>query len=540
MRLKLFSIAALAIFQTIPAHAQQSVCDLFKDLESHDGAQVVVRGELFLDGERAALAETTCGPRFRSNSIAIELAPSARVPRNQLAELKSRAAEIKKLDADGQTVVAYGTFSGRLMLQTNNTIPAKLTFDDARDVTVEALPPAKTLPVIPICDLFQNLVAFKGQRVAVRAENVSTMEGSWLSGNCDSNFITGGHHWPVSISLGVPDYYGPDSSLFRIHEDRRPPNPPGLQSRNNVASAATYVGLLQIKDKYEAVCRPDGSYVAYGYGHLGGAAAELIVESVYDAEVLTRRQVRDTEPDPPCEPPNHAQLCASSTSLFEAATDNCPDRVRELLASQGIDAADGGPSAALTAAIRSGHESVVALLIQAGAPVNPATTYDWLKPFFVALNWRRHRILEALVKAGVDVNQKDRDGAPWLPTSGNSDTQASKILLAAGADPNGRDSLGGTALMYASGQGDDEEVKLLLEHHADVNLKDAKGRTALMYATVGQYVAAIPLLLAHGADPLWRDNDGLTALDLAKKSGNDVAVRLLSAPESRAVPNSIH
>ena len=279
----------MAIFDAIPARAQQSVCDLFKDLESHDGAQVVVRGELFLDDERAALGATTCGPRFRSNQIAIALKPSPKVPQKQLTELRSRAAEIKKFDADGRTVAADGTFSGRLMLQPDNTVPAKLTFDDARDVTVEALPPAKTLPVIAICDLFQNLVAFKGQRIAVRAENVGTMEGSWLSGNCKSNIITGGHRWPVLISLGVPDYYGPDSSLFRIHEDRRRANPPGLQSRNNVARTATHVGLLQVKDKYEGICRPDGSYVSYGFGHLGAAAAELIVESVYDPEVLLRK-----------------------------------------------------------------------------------------------------------------------------------------------------------------------------------------------------------------------------------------------------------
>lgn len=529
MRLNFFSIAALAIFHAIPAQAQQSVCDLFKDLESHDGAQVVVRGELFLDAERAALGATTCGPRFRSNQIAIALKPSPKVPQKQLRELRSRAAEIKKLDADGRTVAASGTFSGRLMLQPNNTIPARLTFDDVRDIAVEALPPAKALPVIPICDLFQNLVAFKGQRIAVRAENVGTTEGSWLSGNCKSNIITGGHRWPVLISLGVPDYYGPDASLFRIHEDRRHPDPPGLQSRNNVARTATYVGLLQVKDRYEGICRADGSYVSFGYGHLGAAAAELIVESVYDAEVLTRRQVKDTDPDPPCEPPNHAALCASSTSLFEAATNDCPDRVKEVLAAQGLDARNGGPSWALSAAIRSGHESVVALLIQAGAPVNPATTDDWSKPFFVALNWRRHRVLEALVKAGVDVNQKDRDGAPWLSTFGQFDTQASKILLDAGADPNGRDSSGGTALMHASGQGYDEEVKALLEHHANVNLKDSRGRTALMYGAESQYVDAIPLLLAHGADPRWRDVDGQTALDLAKKSGNQVAIELLES-----------
>jgi len=233
-------------------------------------------------------------------------------------------------------------------------------------------------------------------------------------------------------------------------------------------------------------------------------------------------KAKDREPDPPCEPPNHAELCASSTSLLQAATDDCPDRTRELLATHGIDSQDGRPSSALAAAVRTGHETVALLLIKAGAPVNPAGADFLSDPLFLA------------------AHRKDDRGNTLLLNEGVFKPGLSKILLDAGVDPNVPGEHGVTPLMLASQYGYEEEIKLLLEHHADVNLKDAKRRTALMYAAGSQYGAAIPILLAHGADPLWRDDDGLTALDLAKKSGNDVAVQLLSAPESRAVPNSIH
>ena len=123
---------------------------------------------------------------------------------------------------------------------------------------------------------------------------------------------------------------------------------------------------------------------------------------------------------------------------------------------------------------------------------------------------------------------------PGFPLLGQFDTQASKILLDAGADPNGRDRSGGTALMHASGQGYDEEVKLLLEYHADLNLKDSRGRTALMYAAEGQYVDAIPLLLARGADPRWRNVDGQSrsrSREEIRQQGRDRAsgIRLGSA-----------
>ena len=243
MRLKLFLIAALAIFYTIPAHAQQSVCDLFKDLKSHDGAQVVVHGELFLDEARAALGATECETRYQARlsgrttgpffiwPTAIELAPSERVPPNELAELKSRAAEIKKLVAENRTLIAMGTFSGRLTLHTDE-LNAQLVFDDARDITIEALPEASKLPIIPICDLFQDLPKYRGQRIAVRADFVTTMEGAWLSGHCKGNFVTDGHRWPVLLTFGLPDYAGTDDpSLFRIDQKGFPAGPRWIDCR---------------------------------------------------------------------------------------------------------------------------------------------------------------------------------------------------------------------------------------------------------------------------------------------------------------------
>lgn len=537
MRLKLFLIAALAIFHTIPAQAQQSVCDLFKDLESHDGAQVVLRGELFLDGERAALAATECEARFIFDHMvwptAIELRPSGKVPKNQLFELKNRAAEIKKLVAENRTLNARGTFSGRLTLRKRD-MHAELLFDDARDITVEALPEASKLPVIPICDLFQDLPKYKGQRIAVRAEIVGTMEGTWLSGHCKSNFVTDGHRWPVALWYAGPDYYGAQpESLFRIDLNKtalKPPADPELKDRQNVITTGTFVGRLQMRDKYVGLCRTPDDYIANGFGHLGAAAAELIVESAFDATVApSLAQTDQTEPEQACEPSNHLQLCAASTTLVDAAINNCADRIRALLAANGVDSKDRGPSASLTAAIRNGNNEVALLLIKASAPVNPVTTDDWSQPLLLAAHWDRIPVLQALVEAGGDVNRKYNGGSTLLVNEGVFRTRVSKILLDAGADPNGRDSSGATALMHASGQGYEEEIQLLLEHHADVNLKDAKGRTALMYAAESQYVDAIPLLLAHGADPLWRDNDGLTALDLAKKSGNTTSVQLLSA-----------
>ncbi len=544
MRPQIVLIFALAIALPATVYAQDAICDIFKDLKAADGTQVSIRGELFLTDNLAALGATECENRYEGPTARIPGAArfpnlahcdrtiaSPSLPRSQTLELRKRAAEIKKSVAQSKTVTAQGTFSGHLTLGADDGMPAKLTIDDARDITVETLPPANTLPVVPICDLFQNLTASKGQRIAVRAEIVGTSEGTWLSGHCKSAFVTDGHRWPVLLTWGAPDYFGADPpALFRMNEASMrltPKIPPELRGHNNVATVATFVGRLRMRDKYVGRCRP-GDYIGNGFGHLNAAAAELIIESVRDAEVLPRpAKGGDDEPEPPCTPPNQAELCASANMLEQAASRNCLDRVHELLATNGLDSKNGEPSAALASAINLGFEPIALFLIEKGAPVNPETDDHWRKPLVLAANRRHIGILRALIKAGANVDQKDKNGSTWLPSYGFFDTGVSKILLEAGADPNATDKHGATALMRASNYGYEDEIKLLLEHHAEVGLKDHQGRNALMYAAEGKYVDAIPLLLAQGADPRWRDIDGLTALDLAKKAGNKVAVELL-------------
>ena len=51
-------------------------------------------------------------------------------------------------------------------------------------------------------------------------------------------------------------------------------------------------------------------------------------------------------------------------------------------------------------------------------------------------------------------------------------------LLAKGANPNLKNKLGGTALMWAAAYGHDETVQLLLAKGADARIKDVDGVTA--------------------------------------------------------------
>jgi ankyrin repeat protein len=540
-----FLVAAAGMILAPDIRAQESVCDLFSNLESSDGQQLVITGDLIISKDVAVLGAADCDNRYTSAlsasrrvwPTALLLHPSAAVTPAQLRQFQSGAAEADRLRLQAKTVSATATFSGRLRLATSDDIPAELTFDSFENLKVEALPDAASLEVIPICALFQNLSDWKGKRVAVRGEFVSTMEGWWISGDCRGAFVTDGFRWPVVINLGVPAYHSKETS--NLYEAKWPALSKGenLKGKPDVIKTVTFVGALRLRSDYHVTCVGNGAYRAFGYGHLSNAAAELIVETIRDFELAPRPDApidaRDVNTEQRCTPPTRAELCAQANSLNRAVQRGCVEKVREFLAANGIDSKNGSESEALRTAIRSGNKEIVQLLINAGAPINPSLTALW-SPLADAAFAKHFDIMKLLLQSGAKVDAPDHRGVPLLVGTGFFDPTVTSILLEAGSDPNAADREGETALMKASGHGVKESVKVLIEHHADVNRKDVKGWTALMYAAAGHRSDAIPLLLENGADPNARDSEGKSALDLADKSNNLGAIAMLSLAVKRS------
>jgi len=234
-------------------------------------------------------------------------------------------------------------------------------------------------------------------------------------------------------------------------------------------------------------------------------------------------------------PPSRPELCAQAETLNRAVQRGCVDKVRQLLAANGIDGKNGNESEALRTAIRAGNKEIAQILIEAGAPVNPSETSLW-SPLTDAAFGKHFEIMKLLLQSGAKVDAPDHRGGTLLANSGFFDPTVATILLEAGADPNAADRDGTTPLMKASGYGFKQTIKLLIEHHADVNRKDSKGRSALMHAAAGRRSDAIPLLLENGADPSARDNEGNSALDLADKYNNLGAFTMLSLAVKRSHP----
>lgn len=100
-------------------------------------------------------------------------------------------------------------------------------------------------------------------------------------------------------------------------------------------------------------------------------------------------------------------------------------------------------------------------------------------------------------------------------------------LLSRGADLEGNDVSGRTAVINAAWRGRQEVVDLLVELDADLNVADYDGRTAVSWAASNGYPDIVRRLLENGARPAIADNQGLTPLMRAAWNGHQEVVRLL-------------
>ena len=152
-------------------------------------------------------------------------------------------------------------------------------------------------------------------------------------------------------------------------------------------------------------------------------------------------------------------------------------------------------------------------------------------PVMEALRAGDTRAFEKLVreapKAG---NLKGAGGTtPLMQAVLYGDAQSVRLLLDNGADPNIKNEVGATALMWAVGE--PEKARLLLDHGADVNARSDDGRTPLLIAA-GQRgsLEIVKLLLDRGASLSTKSPSTVgyaTPLSEAASIGDDVLLRML-------------
>src|SRR5436190_597489 len=120
------------------------------------------------------------------------------------------------------------------------------------------------------------------------------------------------------------------------------------------------------------------------------------------------------------------------------------------------------------------------------------------------------------------------DDEGFFAAAAARDVDAVKAYLQAGMNPNVQDPRDGrTVLISAAARGDCGVGKAMLEGNADPNVKNKVGGTPLMWASVYGHDEAVKFLLKRKADPNLKDQDGLTARDWAVKNHRSSVVSIL-------------
>ncbi|MDR0288956.1 MAG: ankyrin repeat domain-containing protein [Rickettsiales bacterium] len=180
-------------------------------------------------------------------------------------------------------------------------------------------------------------------------------------------------------------------------------------------------------------------------------------------------------------------------------------------------------------AAASDDDSVMQALIKAGADVNTEDNYGITPLHLAAQNGHKNAIGTLLKAKRINVNAKDQYGKTplHLATAKNHNDAIEALLKAKRIDVNAKDQYEKTPLHLAAKYDKKDAIEALLKAKGiDVNAKDRYGRTPLHLA-VGQHnLHIVEVLLENGAIVNERDGYGCTALHFSMGHKNAIEILL--------------
>jgi ankyrin repeat protein len=226
--------------------------------------------------------------------------------------------------------------------------------------------------------------------------------------------------------------------------------------------------------------------------------------------------------------------------LFFAILDDKPNtKTIEMLLKQGANPNaktwDGTETPALIAAVLTGNEEIVPVLLAQGADIN-GIDKDGNSALMYAMEHNNISLMKLLLKKGIALNIET---AAFMRAIFHGKEEAVRLFIANGIDINAKDEDLSTPLMIAVTLNHLTIAQLLINNGAKVNEKytDDKCKNVyispLLAAILNRNPAMVQLLIENGADKaaIYQDGktDGKTALDFAIEQGNNDIIALLKA-----------
>ena len=146
-------------------------------------------------------------------------------------------------------------------------------------------------------------------------------------------------------------------------------------------------------------------------------------------------------------------------------------------------------------------------------------------------------VVQDMINKGINIDLKINGDMPIEIAVVSNQIEVVKLLLSHGANIKKKTGPSGfTLLQWATQSGFLEIAKLLLESGLAIDVKGKWGRTALhgaVYWEESMWIEynrdrVVRFLLENGANPNKEDSDGLTAFDMAKKVGNNEAIKIMN------------
>ncbi|KAH3869553.1 ankyrin repeat and SOCS box protein 13-like [Dreissena polymorpha] len=245
-------------------------------------------------------------------------------------------------------------------------------------------------------------------------------------------------------------------------------------------------------------------------------------------------------------------------ALIRAATNGHEECVRLLLNhSANVNATNGAEDTALSTAAESGHFSIVRLVLDKGCDLNHQNASGYTALMKACENGHVE-VVDFLLKSGAkdvseDVSEEHAgvpNGVPRLPKympHGYSSLMVTvlkqpehfkkilRLLLDDGMNVNEIDLQDMTVLHHAANKCTEDVIEMLLEAGAKVNTKDVWGVTPLMSAAAYCKINNVKIMLKYGADVSLFCKAKRTALSIAARTGSGELIQTLL--EAGADPN---